>query len=160
VDHLWSSNISNSFTPDQGTVGHKYIKSFLWWHLQMTVISSDIHEQSRTPHTTSNYSSHWPLKLTELHAFIDWMLNFIKTVSSHSRWPSMFLNNTERKLISSSHITLRMVECTYLHYTLGEEKLCFLLQFNPRYSCAVMLCFPHSFPGNSIYCSVFLLTGS
>ena len=113
MDHLWCSNISNSFTPDQGMVGHKYIKSFVWWHLQMTVISSDIHEWSGTPYTTCNCSSRWPLKLTELHTFPDWMLNFIKTVSSHSRWPSTFLSNTERKLIISSHITFRMVECIY-----------------------------------------------
>jgi hypothetical protein len=46
--------------------------------------------------------------------------------------------------------------CTMLLERKSYDSYC---SSTPRYSYAVMLCFPHFFPGNSIYCSVFLLTG-
>jgi hypothetical protein len=95
VHHLRWSKVNHPFTPDTGQMV-KYIKSCLWWHLQLTITST--HEWSLTPYTTSDCSpdnkyntiiwwyttckcsSHWPLKLKQLHTFSDWMQHFIKTV--------------------------------------------------------------------------------
>jgi hypothetical protein len=131
VQHLRWSKVNHPFTPDTEQMV-KYIKSRLWWHLQLTITSTVTYMNEALHlippptvppttntntiiwwYTTCNCSSHWRLKLKQLHTFTDWMQHFIKTVWAQSWWPSLLFGSTERKLITSSHIRCRMVECVF-----------------------------------------------
>jgi len=92
---------------------HRYIHE--WSGTPYTTLDrspDNQYEHNNWWYTTCNCSSHWPLKLTELHTFTDCMQHFIKNCLS-SEFMAQFVVGQHREKITSSHIRCRMVECVF-----------------------------------------------